>query len=188
MDEQMTLPTAVEEMEQLERSFRLVAQGLDGDIKELRTVLFELYDKVVEMQPHPLAPDGQPTSWADRATDEDWGKLGQWVDWLIRTYEVPTSTIVSCWPKHDRMANDLASLWLVWAAATVGPPESDAMLVWHDRWLPSALDRLRTASSACASAKGHTLRPLGPETSVDALRSRMGGHEAPTGAPVHSPS
>lgn len=186
--EQLPLPGGPSELEHVERSFRLVAQGLDSDVKELRALVFELHEKVQDMEPHPLSPDGQPMAWSDRAESEDWAKLGQWVDWLILKYEVQTGTIAPCWPLHDGFANDLASLWMDWAAATTGPPESDAMLVWHDRWLPAALERYRLASSRCGTKTGHAERMLGAETDIDALRHRMfGGSETPAGAAVDQP-
>lgn len=59
-------------------------------------------------------------------------------------------TLPRCWPKHPAACNELWTLYLLWDHAFLntetGPREAGD---WHDRWLPSALERLVKVFKSC---------------------------------------
>lgn len=89
--------------------------------------------------------EGPVTSWAQRATADDWRDLIEWVEWLVDTYELVqfTGKLVPCWPAHGGIVEELAALRAGWIAAQrlARKADTDAVAVWHDRALHPFINR-----------------------------------------------
>lgn len=85
--------------------------------------------------------------WGDAAGQEEWVALADWVDWFRRTYDVRSSSVLeTCWPQHPGVVEELAALWMAWCGAAEKSRGGDleALVYWHDRYLPGFLTRFHT--------------------------------------------
>jgi hypothetical protein len=150
-------------------SLRKADQALDE-----RVALIEAYlDSQEDKQPEP-PPVPQP--FRGRASEQDWGELVDWVDWLLATYQ-PTNEhrIAPCWPAHDGAVEHLCGLHHAWRAAMLkdehGGP-NDAAAYWHKNFLwPVLSDVSRMIPNQCATS-GHT-RPRPPEPTDRSLIANL---------------
>jgi hypothetical protein len=150
-DPAQTIEDLAADLEQVQGLVRTVAWGVSRETDELKAALIELTARVEALEPPAPEPaaaeEDEPRAWVDYATAKDWEDLAEWVDWLADTYDVvPSRTVLRCWPAHRGVVEELAALRSAWrAAATAGQGKapSDALIVWHDRWLHPCLSRLR---------------------------------------------
>ena len=73
--------------------------------------------------------------------------LPTWVAWWNLRYAPleHNKRIPYCWPEHPGLAAEIATLAFTWQKAFNDvKANSDAAQMWHDRWLPGFLQRLRT--------------------------------------------
>ncbi len=138
-------------LEQVQGLVRTVAWGVSRETDELKAALIVLSARVDMLEPPAPEPaaaqEDEPQAWVDYATAKDWADLATWVDWLADTYDlVPGRAVLSCWPAHRGVVEELAALRTAWrAAATAGQAKApnDALIIWHDRWLHPCVVRLR---------------------------------------------
>ena len=72
--------------------------------------------------------------------------LPTWVAWFNLRYapQEHTKRIPDCWEEHGGLAAEIASLAISWQRAFDDKKAtSDAAQMWHDRWLPGFLQRMR---------------------------------------------
>jgi len=72
--------------------------------------------------------------------------LPTWVAWWNLRYapQDHTKHIPYCWPQHGGLAAEIATLAYTWQKAFNDvKATSDAGQMWHDRWLPGFLQRMR---------------------------------------------
>lgn len=77
--------------------------------------------------------------------------LVAWVDHVLVLYTRP----VACWPWHPLVVADLLVLRHQWATAAVDGAHPDLLAAWHDRWAPSAIGRVLTATRTCIRHELH---------------------------------
>ena len=89
--------------------------------------------------------------------------LPTWVAWFNSRYTPldHTKHIPYCWPEHGGLAAEIASLAFAWRKAFDDVKANhDAAQMWHDRWLPGFLSRLRWwAPSECFDGTHKPSRP-----------------------------
>jgi hypothetical protein len=89
--------------------------------------------------------------------------LPTWVAWFNSRYTPldHTKHIPYCWPEHGGLAAEIASLAFAWRKAFDDVKANhDAAQMWHDRWLPGFLNRLRWwAPSECFDGTHKPSRP-----------------------------
>lgn len=75
-----------------------------------------------------------------------WDGLADWIgDVLGPWYQVRRRQVPDCWALHRPVVLHLSWLHRAWLAAHTGPAASPAAAAeWHARWLPAALDAIRT--------------------------------------------
>lgn len=140
-------------------------------LTELVALLSERVNLVADgsdTEPSPPPPDGteeEPpvTSWAQRASDDDWLDLIEWVEWLTTTYELVhfTGKLVPCWPAHGGVVEELAGLRSAWIAAQriAVDADTDALAAWHDRALHPFINRFSAYQlNLCTQDKHKTQR------------------------------
>lgn len=90
---------------------------------------------------------------------QQWGGLENWVAWLSDRYPKTLRDLPPCWYLHTEAVEELTALWAAWKAAYYGDDNPrDAMIFWHDRWLPGVVRRLLAPGgilTGCATAKKH---------------------------------
>ncbi|QDP95345.1 hypothetical protein FOE78_04950 [Microlunatus elymi] len=72
--------------------------------------------------------------------------LPTWVAWFNLRYapQEQTKRIPYCWEQHGGLAAEIATLAFAWRRAfNDAKSNSDAAQMWHDRWLPGFLQRMR---------------------------------------------
>lgn len=146
-------PQGIDELraaiEQVQALVRTVAWGVSKETDALTELVGTLTARVDKLTPAGPATDEDepaPAAWVDYATAQDWADLAEWVDWFADTYDVvPGRAVLRCWPAHRGVAEELAALRSSWRAAAIAAQAnepSDALIVWHDRWLHPCLVRL----------------------------------------------
>jgi hypothetical protein len=152
------------------------------DVIDDRVQLIETYlDKLDREREEAKKKPPVPRPWADRATEQHWAELVDWVDWLLRTYQPANEySLAACWPAHPGAVEHLAALRYAWKAAMLQDekPPNDAAAYWHKNCLwPLLSDVSKVIPNSCRS--GHnsaerrtpmtdrSLLPSGePETTV----------------------
>lgn len=110
--------------------------------------------------------------WRDmdpRTAEAVWKHLGQWVQWLVDTYHLPTSVIPDCWWKHSDMVAELYGLQRAEQASYTEDDGGFGPITFHER-LTSSIERMRehTRTAGCVGLQAHrvpgrrTLPPDGP--------------------------
>lgn len=136
---------------------------LDNQIGELaNAIIGDVAPRLIALEQRatsteaPTVGTGEVAAWHDRADDQAWAVLREWVDWLTRCYELvgEARRLPGCWPQHLGVVEELAALRDAWTVAVVAG--GDAMVAWHEN-LTRALGRI-TASPIRACAGGH--RPV----------------------------
>jgi len=152
--------------------------GTAGDVGALRRELATLRDLVqsqsraIEAIDGVLAQlidtrDGQllPAPWCyhDPPPMNDVDVLPTWVAWFNLRYAPldPTKHIPYCWAEHGGLAAEVATLAYSWRKAFNDVKANhDAAQMWHDRWLPGFLQRIRTwAPGECFDGAHKEPRP-----------------------------
>jgi hypothetical protein len=97
---------------------------------------------------------GPASWWPDLATGESRAEalknLGVWVDEVLRArHPEMYNKLGGCWYQHADVLDELTALRAAWYAAYRNPEApATAAIEWHDRWLPGAMRRCRTAIRA----------------------------------------
>ena len=109
---------------------------------------------------------------------EDVDVLPTWVAWFNQRYapQEHTKRIPYCWEEHGGLAAEIATLAVAWQRAFADvKANSDAAQMWHDRWLPGFLQRLRQWVPASCFDGNHkpdrvvsVPRSLDPEMALEA--------------------
>jgi hypothetical protein len=87
----------------------------------------------------------------DLATGDDRSRalqnLGAWVDEVLRVrHPEMYDRLGACWFLHPDVLDEMTALRAAWFAAYRDPAApATAAIEWHDRWLPGAMRRCRTA-------------------------------------------
>lgn len=77
--------------------------------------------------------------------------LPTWVAWFNLRYapQEQTKRIPYCWEEHGGLAAEIATVACAWQKAFDDvKANSDAAQMWHDRWLPGFLQRMRSWAPA----------------------------------------
>lgn len=121
-------------------TLRELVQSQSRAIEAIDEVLSQLID----------VRDGQllPAPWCyhEPPPAEDVDVLPTWVAWFNLRYVPldPTKQIPYCWPEHGGLAAEIATLAFAWSKAFDDVKANhDAAQMWHDRWLPGFLQRMR---------------------------------------------
>jgi hypothetical protein len=93
--------------------------------------------------PHPINWD---LLTADDA-EAEWLDLNSWVNWLRRTYGLPSTVIPPFWHRHPELVWELSALHLHWLSAYDPEQHGSAPLGWH-RDFADSRERLREWVSA----------------------------------------
>ena len=98
----------------------------------------------------------------DEQRDAQLGALSQWVETLLVPSYSPDPPIMACWHNHWAAIWELSTIWAEWRRIYQRPaPDLQGALDFHNRWLPSALERTGRALAKCtdrqcaASASRH---------------------------------
>ena len=83
----------------------------------------------------PLRPEPpHPINWNLLSADDaeaEWIELNRWVNWLRRTYGLPTSVVPPSWHRHPELVWELSALHLHWLGAYDPDQHGSAPLGWH---------------------------------------------------------
>ena len=89
--------------------------------------------------------------------------LPTWVAWFNLRYAPPehTKRIPDCWEQHGGLAAEIATLAATWQRAfNDTKANTDAAQMWHDRWLPGFMQRMRQwAPADCFDGNHRDPRP-----------------------------
>lgn len=72
-------------------------------------------------------------------------ELETWVAWVRLNYQ-PVSRadqIPECWGEHPGLVNELTTLHATWREDFQTNPNAGSAQLWHDRWFPGVLQRMR---------------------------------------------
>lgn len=72
-----------------------------------------------------------------------WTKLGDWVDWFTRRYEIAQRKIPACWYQHAALVEELSALHAAWLVSYDTTDAGYGPIGWHER-LNEALNRIST--------------------------------------------
>lgn len=83
----------------------------------------------------PTLPDPpSPINWNLLGADEaeaEWLELNAWVNWLRRTYGLPSAVIPPFWHRHPELLWELSALHLHWLGAYDPEQNGSAPIGWH---------------------------------------------------------
>lgn len=134
---------------------------IDAHALTFTNAILALQTRIIALEGRP-APTGaaepppppDPRWWRDRATEEDWAGLSDWVDRLNSDGSLmQPNAVPSCWQEHPGLVEELAALYESWRDAMVaqetgvrtrtGSIESS---IWFTQALWPVLERLRSDS------------------------------------------
>lgn len=156
-------PIAAQLMGQAQTIARL-RKDLDDLAQQSTDTFIGLVERIEGIESNGVSTGFSPTAWCwrdlgDRAGEELWEQLTDWVDWIRSRYPLARK-IPACWTDHPEIIEELTALWLAWQAAY---QDHDATLTaaadWHDRWLPGMLYRLEHGPFALDCTNEHRPRP-----------------------------
>lgn len=116
--------------------------------------------KVVDLREGTLRPAPWSYHLPPPMTDVD--VLPTWVAWYNLRYAPLeyTKRIPYCWQQHGGLAAEIATLAYAWQRAFNDvKANSDAAQMWHDRWLPGFLSRVRWWAPASCLDGNHRDHP-----------------------------
>jgi hypothetical protein len=156
------LATIVYRLREQLNSLQTVVNGLTTgeaghshpDLTEALTALAQLVQAHVDAEEERLTRESAPV-WAgitDEEHAEQLAKLRPFVDQLLRVaYTEQTRTILlDCWANHPAALWELGNLHAEWNRVYKRKrPLLDGALVWHDRWLPGVVARLKDVMQGC---------------------------------------
>ena len=137
--------------------------GQELPVEPLESLVAAVTDQLV------AAPPGGPWAWQHLGAAQTRAllkELRDWVDWLIRRYELrgEAETIPPCWFLHPVAVEELTALMVAWTAAysqkEIAP--SEALAGWHDRWLWPTLHRLNVQLRVWTKCTGGSHAPSRP--------------------------
>lgn len=152
-----------------------VLEALAGRLESLESLVAAVTDQLV------AAPPGGPWAWQHLGAAQTRAllkELRDWVDWLIRRYELrgEAETIPPCWFLHPVAVEELTALMVAWTAAysqkEITP--SDALAGWHDRWLWPTLHRLNVQLHVWTKCTGGSHAPSRPVPTCHRRRVLLG--------------
>jgi hypothetical protein len=94
-----------------------------------------------------------PVNWNLLTAQEaeiEWLELNAWVNWLRKTYGLPTSVIPPLWHRHPELVWELSALHIHWLAAYDIDQNASAPIGWH-RDFADARARMRDWVTACGT-------------------------------------
>jgi len=118
------------------------------------TALAQLVQAHVDAEEERLTSQSAPV-WAGLTEEQYAGQLARlraFVDEHLRIAyaEQVRGVLYDCWPNHREALWELGNLHAEWKRIyNRKRPLLDAALVWHDRWLPGALTRLKDVMKGC---------------------------------------
>jgi len=131
---------------------------LRRDLGRLRTQVEALAEALADALDDPGPLVATAPHWAaldDGEYAAELEALASWVRDVLRpNYGGYVDTVLrDCWAKHFAAVWELGTLRAEWLRIynAKRPPLADA-LVWHDRWLPGVLGRLRPVMKSCTAA------------------------------------
>lgn len=92
-----------------------------------------------------VAEPPHPVNWnllSAHDLEQEWLALDEWVNWLRRTYGLPSSVVPPFWHRHPELLWELSALHLHWLAAYDAEQNASAALGWH-RDFADTRERLR---------------------------------------------
>jgi len=123
-----------------------------AEVAEVAAVAQADAEATVDQASGTAAPAPEPVSWLpDLATEGDRAQalrnLGAWVDEVLRVrHPEMYDRLGACWFLHPDVLDEMTALRAAWFAAYRDPAAAaTAAIEWHDRWLPGAMRRCRTA-------------------------------------------
>ena len=120
-----------------------------GTLRDEVAAVAEVAGNIATAQGH-----GPVAWWPDLATGDSRAEalesLGAWMDEVLRArHPEMYNRLGACWYQHPDVLDELTALRSAWYAAYRDPEASaTAAIEWHDRWLPGAMRRCRTAIRA----------------------------------------
>lgn len=154
-----------------------VAERLQRQVASVQATLEQILGEEVEEE-----PDGtELVDWSslDQKTAEvEWARLYDWLDgWLVPTYEITITDLLTCWPHHAEVREQLSWLRVCWAQAYKRPRASGSLAAeWHMRWLPSVRKHLkehfRAMNCTAGTHRGTTLPEWARALDIAALSRR----------------
>ncbi|MCQ8773754.1 hypothetical protein [Streptomyces telluris] len=175
---------------QFEAAVKNFATGTKANQAEVTEVVGEVIDRLHAVEaataaaPSPsAAPGDDHLPWSLRATEDDWRRLSDWLDWLGRHYAPQLHLrIWPCWPLHGGVTEELAALHASWRAATEADAdpsrEGSDLAYWHQMWLWPTIERIRQHYMFSECEDDHSQDRPGRPTDGAALRKRMTEAEA----------
>lgn len=101
-------------------------------------------DRLIDMREGKLRR--APWCYHDPPPRKDVDVLPAWVAWYNLRYapQAHTNRIPYCWEQHGGLAAEISTLVAAWQRAfDDAKANTDAAQMWHDRWLPGFLQRMR---------------------------------------------
>ncbi len=138
-----SVPTEVEEVADLRREVAELRDLVGAQGRAIEAVDAALA-KILDLREGTLRP--APWCYHDPPPMQDVDVLPTWVAWFnLRYAPLETSKrIPYCWEEHGGLAAEIATLACTWQKAFNDvKANTDAAQMWHDRWLPGFLQRMR---------------------------------------------
>jgi hypothetical protein len=138
--------TAVFEDDELARIKRELAALREIVLQQNRAIeaVDEVLGQLVDLRSGTLRRT--PWCYHEPPPTEDVDVLPTWVAWWNLRYapQEHSKRIPYCWELHGGLAAEIATLATAWQRAFQdAKANSDAAQMWHDRWLPGFLERMR---------------------------------------------
>ena len=95
----------------------------------------------------------RPVNWNLLTAEEaegEWIDLNKWVNWLRRTYGLPSSVIPPFWHRHPELVWELSALHLHWLCAYDPDQHGSAPIAWHHDFA-EARQRLHDWVATCGT-------------------------------------
>ncbi|WKU45700.1 hypothetical protein Q3V23_17480 [Streptomyces sp. VNUA116] len=173
---------------QFETAVKDFASGTKANQAEVTEVVGEVIDRLHAVEAATAASSGTVAAdahqpWSLRATEEEWRKLADWLDWLGKHYAPQLHLrIWPCWPLHGGVTEELAALHASWRAATEADAdpsrEGSDLAYWHQMWLWPTIERIRQHYMFSECEDDHSPDRPGRPTDTAALQQRMAEAEA----------
>ncbi len=153
---------------QLDKRLRLLESlNLAKNVAGLAETVTALCNREINRRP-------QVWDWSAMGKEEAadaWEKILTWRRNVFRV-QWPTyfqRTVVSCWPQHPQVREELGNLYQLWDWSYHDPKTTVTNVGnWLALWMPGGVNRIEAELKNCKEAGQHKLPPvLGPETQDD---------------------
>lgn len=148
-DEVADLRREVAELQDLVRAQSRAIEAIDGAL-----------GKILDVREGTLTP--APWCYHQPPPMVNVDVLPTWVAWYNLRYAAlePSKQIPYCWEEHGGLAAEIATLAHTWRKAFNDvKANTDAAQMWHDRWLPGFLSRMRWWAPADCFDGEHRANP-----------------------------